>query len=359
VFRRVSTSTSAEAAMRSFYACQPANLSIGKTNRFLRMKSAGLLFAAAVVTLLLAITLSAQGGDHMLFGDLNVDESKVAGLKPLTFDVILYTEAGILVARQPTPSNGRYRFNNLPTGVYQVAIEVEGTEVARVSVDLRSPVLKDVRRDISLEWRLSNSSSKPGVISAADKYVRRPANQRLFKRARSAVEKKRYAKAAELLQQIIKSDAKDSQAWVELANVHFLQKNFADAENEYLHALDARPGYLLALLNLGRLELFQKRYDVAIEALTKAVEAQSDSPDANYFLGEAYLQMKKGSKAVGYLNEAARLGRPEAHLRLAVLYDAAKLKDRAADEYKQFLKKRPDYPDRKKLEKYIAENGKN
>lgn len=325
------------------------------------MKSATLLFAAVIIILLGTITLSAQTGDHMLFGDLNVDESKVAGLKPLNFDVILYSESGVLVSRQTTPNNGRYRFNNLPTGLYLVAVEVEGTEVARVSVDLRSPVLRDVRRDISLEWRLPDNSSRPGVISAADKYVRSGTNQRLFKLARSAAEKKRYAKAAEMLQQITKSDSKDFQAWVELANIHFLQKKLADAENEYLHALDAYPGFFLALLNLGRLELFQKRYDVAIAALTKAVKAQRDSPDANYFLGEAYLQVKKGSLAVEYLNEALRLdprGMAEVHLRLAVLYHRAGMKDKAAAEYKEFLKKRPDYLDRKKLEKYITENKK-
>ena len=48
----------------------------------------------------------------------------------------------------------------------------------------------------------------------------------------------------------------------------------------------------------------------------------------------------------------------EAHLRLAALYNGGGMKDKAATEYEQFLKKKPDYPDRKKLEKYIAENKK-
>jgi tetratricopeptide (TPR) repeat protein len=325
------------------------------------MKPATFLFAAAVVTLLLATALSAQGGDHTLYGDLNVDESKVGGLKPLNFDVILYSEAGVLVSRQSTPNNGRYRFNNLPTGVYQVAVEVEGTEVARLSVDLRSPLLRDLRRDISLEWRLPNNSSRPGAISAADKYVRSPANESLFRTAHKAAEKKRYTKAADLLQQIVKSDPRDFQVWTELANIHFLQKNLAGAENEYLYALDAHPGFFLALLNLGRLELFQKRYDVAVAALTKAVKAQPDSPDANYFLGEAYLQTRKGSVAVEYFNEALRLDpvrMAEARLRLAALYHAAGMKEKAAVEYEQFLRVQPDYPDRKRLKEYISANKK-
>ena len=49
----------------------------------------GTLFIALVLTLIGAAAVSAQTGDHTLFGDLTVDESKVAGLKPLTFDVIL------------------------------------------------------------------------------------------------------------------------------------------------------------------------------------------------------------------------------------------------------------------------------
>jgi Tfp pilus assembly protein PilF len=78
-------------------------------------------------------------------------------------------------------------------------------------------------------------------------------------------------------------------------------------------------------------------------------------------LGDTYLKLKQGSKAVPELNEALRLdpnGKAEAHLLLAALYDAVGLKDRAAGEYEQFLTKRPDYRDRKKLQRYILENKK-
>lgn len=309
--------------------------------------------------LFITIPVVAQSGDHTLYGDLTVDESKVRGLTPLTFDVILYTETGILVSRQPTPINGRYRFNNLLLGVYQLVIEVENAEVARLGVDLRSPVLREVRRDISLEWRLPTPSTRPGVVSLGDTYVRSSANQKLFETALKAKRGKQYPKAATMLQQIIQTDAKDFQAWFELANIHFLQKNVWDAENEYLRAIDSHPGFFLALLNLGRLELFQKQYDVAIEVLRQAVKAEPDSADANYFLGEAYLQTKKGSSAVLYFKEALRLdplGMAEVHLRLALLYGRVGFKDKAVLEYEAFLKKKPDYRDRKTLQKYIAKN---
>jgi Tfp pilus assembly protein PilF len=105
----------------------------------------------------------------------------------------------------------------------------------------------------------------------------------------------------------------------------------------------------------------RKDYEGAVEVLSQAVQAHPDSADAQYLLGESYLQTKKGSKAVVHLNEALRLdpvGKADAHLRLAALYNAAGMKDRAADEYEQFLAKRPDHPEVQKLRRYIEQNKK-
>jgi tetratricopeptide (TPR) repeat protein len=241
-------------------------------------------------------------------------------------------------------------------------VEVENRVVARIRVSVFSPFKTDFRQDVELAWRGSGGEfKKTSAISAADLYKRTAANERLFHEALKDASELRYDDAVTALKQVLAKDPRDFQAWAELANTHFLQHNLADAENEYLHAIDARPGYFLAFLNLGRLEIAQKKFDVAAEALSQAVRLKPDSPDANYFLGDAYLQMKKGSLAVGYLNEAVRLdpqGMAEVHLRLAALYHAAGAKDKAALEYAAFLKQRPEYHERKKLEKYIAENAK-
>jgi tetratricopeptide (TPR) repeat protein len=123
-----------------------------------------------------------------------------------------------------------------------------------------------------------------------------------------------------------------------------------------LKAIEVKSTFALALLNLGRLRVSDKKFAEAIDPLSKLVEVQPESAEANYLLGEAYLQTKKGSKAVTYLTEAARLGKADAHLRLATLYNAVGMKDKAVQEYEEFLKKRPDFADRKKLEQYIEAN---
>ena len=48
----------------------------------------------------------------------------------------------------------------------------------------------------------------------------------------------------------------------------------------------------------------------------------------------------------------------EVHLRLALLYHNAGMKDKAASEYEVFLQLRPTYQDRKTLEEYISTNKK-
>jgi tetratricopeptide (TPR) repeat protein len=323
-------------------------------------------FRQSALALLLLFGLFAhafgQGNtNRILFGDLKVDDSKVSGVKSISFQVVLCSEAGVRLSYQIVSPNGRYRFY-VGTEVYYVVVELESVEVARVRVDMLSPKVTSYQKDIELAWRSNPGDARkarPGVISAADMYKRSPATEKLFAKAEQAFDKRDYRHAASLLQEILRLDAGDYQSWTELGSVYLGQGNSVEAEKAFARAVEIQPAYLLALIDLGTLRVMLKKFDGAIEVLSRAVKLRPDSADANFQLGEAYLQMKKGSIAVGYLYESLKLdpiGMAKAHLRLAVLYDAAGMKDKAVAEYQQFLKKKPEYPDRKKLEQYIAKN---
>jgi tetratricopeptide (TPR) repeat protein len=321
--------------------------------------------ALLIFVLLFIHPLMAQGqSGHTLFGDLKVDETKVDGVVPLSFEVLLYTEGGTLIGRQTVTNNSRYRFLTLQDGRYDVVVEVEGSEVARVRVFVASAYKTDFRQDIHLEWQTGLSQrqrAKAQTISAADFYDRPVRNKSLFERAQRLLDKRQYAEAIPLLNDIVGSDPSDFQAWTELGTAYLAVGDVADAEKVYRRAIQERPTFALALLNLGRLLITQKRYIEAIDALSRATDARPDSAESHFLLGETYLKLKLGSKAVPHLNEALRLdpnGKADAHLLLAALYDAAGLKDRAASEYQQFLAKRQNYSDRKKLERYISEHKK-
>jgi len=298
-----------------------------------------------------------------LSGDVRVDESQAVEQTPLVLDVMLYTKGDQLVGRQRISPGGRYRFMDLFDGDYNIVVEVENKEVARVSLFIAQTSPVDLKQDITLEWRSTGyrSSSGSGVVSAADLYNRSSSNKSLYQKANREIDGKNYSAAMSTLLGLVAADPGDFPAWSDLGMLYFIQKDYEAAENSYASALKAKPDYFRALLSQGRVQLARKNYPRAIETLEAALKVERKSASANFFLGEAYLQVKKGSKAVGYLNEALTLdpvGMADAHLRLAALYNGAGMKDKAALEYEQFLKTKPDYPERKKLEEYISANKK-
>jgi tetratricopeptide (TPR) repeat protein len=210
-------------------------------------------------------------------------------------------------------------------------------------------------------FRESGSTNPVSIISAADIYTRPAKNVTIFNEALQARTKKNYDDALILFSGILKTDPKDFPAWEEVGTIQFIKRNFDEAEKAYSEALNLHPNYELVLISFGRLRIAQSNFESAVELLTPAVKVEPKSAQANYFLGEAYLQLKKGSKAITYLYEALNIdpvGMAEAHLRLAALYHGAGMKDKAAMEYVEFLKKVPDYQDRKQLEEYIGANKK-
>jgi tetratricopeptide (TPR) repeat protein len=302
-------------------------------------------------------------GNLTIFGDVRiVGEHNEVVAQEVT--LILRRVPDGEVGRQMVSSRGRYRFTSLKEGEYEIIAEVNGKEIGRLTqIRIGGMTLSNspygYQNDLDIRWRSgAPAAGAGGVISAADVYDRPASTKSIFVKAEEAVAKKKFDQAATLLKQVVETDGADFQAWTALGTVYFAQEKFEDAEQAYQHAIAAKPTSPRAQFNLGRLLSAQKKFAESIEPLTKAVELQPTSGDANMLLGESYLQLKKGSKAIPYLNEAAKLGRPDAHLRLGWLYNAAGMKDKAAVEYEEYLKKNPEYPERNKLKEYIHTNKK-
>jgi tetratricopeptide (TPR) repeat protein len=312
-------------------------------------------------------TAFAQGG-LTLFGDVRIIAANSNVVVPEEVLLILRKIGDGEVGRQMVSSRGRYRFTNLRMGEYDISIEVNGREIGRLQqIQVGGvngmPGLSNspygYQTDLEIKWNpQTNTNSAAGLVSAKDLYTRSAANQALFVKAEQAVEKKKFDEAVPILKQIVEADKMDFQTWNALGTVYLAQEKLEEAGNAYLQASEVKPDSERAYLYLARVRSTQKRYEDALIPLGHALELQPESGDANYLMGECYLQLKKGSKAIPYLNDAARFGRPDAHLRLGWLYNAAGLKDKAAVEYEEFLKKKPDYPERNKLKDYISANAK-
>ncbi len=235
-------------------------------------------------------------------------------------------------------------------------VEVDGVEAVRRSLSFLGP---EHQRD-DLEIQLTGTrSAPPGVISAK---LSRPRNEKtadLYRRAADAESGKNVEKAIKYVGEILAIDSADFVAWAKLGSLHLARQSLSDAETAFRKSLELKPDYAPALINLGMLRAVQKQFEAAVEIFKQAVAADPTSGSAYRMLGEAYLQIRKGSLGLEALNQAIRLdpiGMAECHLLMARLYDLAGARNLASREYKIFLTKVPNDPDKKKFEQYIKDN---
>lgn len=267
--------------------------------------------------------------------------------------------SGVPVDRAMANDAGFYLIKNVPRGNVTLIIEVDGSEVSRQQYAASG--MGNPRIDLSIPWPAAAPPVKPSVVSAGNAYKRSERNEERFQNALAAIRIKDNRRAVELFGTLLEADPKDYVAWGELGTLYFNADSLNDAEACYFKAIEIKRDYFMALLNLGKLYIRKKQFDNAVLVLTNAAATRPDSADAHQFLGEAYLQNKKGSAAVTHFNEAIKLdpaGKAEIHIRLAALYDAAGGKAMAATEYERFLQKRPDHSEKQKLLDYIKTHGK-
>lgn len=301
----------------------------------------------------------AVGADASLSGSINVI-GMPEGTKSPALTVTLLAN-GTVVQRQRVKARDAFHFACIPRYGVSLIVEADGLEIGHYPLgSLNAPPLSN-RQEVNLTWsQLGGAIERQNaVVSVRNSYERTADNQKAFEKAIASLKGDKPSNSIKLFKQITETDANDFVAWTELGTLYFSDNKPADAEAAYSKAIALRPDFQPALMNFGKLLISQKKADEAVGVLGKAVTAAPDSADANHYLGEAYLLARKGSSAVTYLEKALTLApieKAEIHLRLGALYNGAGMKDRAVTEYKKFLEKVPNHPEKAKIEKYIADN---
>ncbi|MFH1574657.1 MAG: tetratricopeptide repeat protein, partial [Acidobacteriota bacterium] len=227
-----------------------------------------LLSALAFTVLLLSAAAFAQRGvpegpvdGHILFGDLKIEARQANTQLPLSFIVVLYNSAGLVIDRQTIGNNGRYRFMKIPNGDYEMVVEAESSELVRIPFLLNEGRFTEIRKDLVLEWE--DTFAEAAAAPPIDRHPRSSETGALMEQALAASARKDYEGGAALLKQVVQADPKDFEAWSELGTALFMKGDHGEAEKAYRRALENRPGYPVALLNLGKLQVAQKKYDDA------------------------------------------------------------------------------------------------
>lgn len=264
---------------------------------------------------------------------------------------------GRTVANMPVGTSGNYCFRNVNGSGGTLILAVEDSEVGRQDLPAGSMASNQFRQDFAID--LGQRMPKPGVVSAKYNHPREGKNAELFSAAGVLLKEKKSDKAIPILHQVVEADPKDFIAWALLGSAYFEKNDLGGAETSYAKSLEANPSYVVAMTNLGNVYLIKKNLDVAVTLLEKATQLEQDYARAFQLLGEAYLLQKKGKMGLEALYRAIEIdpiGMAKCHLLAAKLFDSAGAKNYAAREYKIFLEKVPEHPQKKQFLKYIQDN---
>jgi Tfp pilus assembly protein PilF len=288
-----------------------------------------------------------------LYGRISVKTSAVDGKLPKIS--ILYSASGQNPKRLTVGKSGNYCFEITGSGGGSLIIDVDGVEATRKSLPPLAPAQQ--REDFDIV--VGGPGLSAAVISSKFHRPPNPKTAELYKQAAAATNSKDRTGALSALNQIVAIDPEDFIAWGLLGSNYREDKKLAEAEAAFRRSLAIRIDYTPAWISMGRIRTEQKQHEAAIEIFKHAAELEPGSAEIYQLLGESYLLTKQGSLGADALNQAIKLdpqGMAELHLQLAHLYQLAKADKMAADEYKKFLAKVPDHPDKKKFEKFIKEH---
>lgn len=269
---------------------------------------------------------------------------------------VIYSDTLQPAVRQVLGRSGNFCFRRPGSGGTLI-LEVDGIETSRRSLSEFAAMRHQEDFDVIASG--TETTAPPSVIST--KFSRPPNEQTadLYRKAAEAEGEKQTKKAIEYVKEIVAIDGSDFIAWAKLGSLHLSLNSLDEAAAAFEKSVAVRADYTPALLNLGIVKALRNDYPAAITIFKRAVASDPQSARGYRLLGEAYLHNKEGKLGVLTLDKALELdpiGMAECHLLIARLFDLAGAKKVAAREYRDFLKKVPDYPDRKTLEKYIKDN---
>lgn len=107
----------------------------------------------------------------------------------------------------------------------------------------------------------------------------------------------KWDEARSVYEDVLKVDATNQGALYNLAVIAFNNKDYAEAEKGFKKVIKLYPGHLLALAALSNLYLDQKKPDLAIQTIDKAIKMRADVVDFHITKGKAYEQKGDKNKA--------------------------------------------------------------
>jgi tetratricopeptide (TPR) repeat protein len=280
--------------------------------------------------------------------------------------VELLNEVYSILARVKTDGSGRFNFQGLSPGRFQIrALSMgrdlesrpEDVEISGVGVSGR-PVSDHVQRDIFMKPRKNEFAKDQvtGVVFAQDVPA---AAETAFKAAIEDLNNERTESGLKSLNNALDLFPTYYLALERLGFVKIKAQDYQGAVDVMKRLVAVNEKSFTGWYGLANSYHSLKMYPESVEAANKAIEMNRGSSEAYYVLGMALRPQGKIPEAEKALLQVETLTNGKdanAHWNLALLY-AHDLKrfDKAADHLERFLKASPDAPNKDTIKKLIKQ----
>jgi tetratricopeptide (TPR) repeat protein len=280
--------------------------------------------------------------------------------------VELLDEVDTRLRRVKTDGSGRYIFNGLSRGNYQVKVVTAGTnyvsQTHRIELVVISASSGSGRayEDVSMTLKTIDESKpgyKPGSTGTVFSQNVPPEAQKLYDEALEKITAKNFDEGIQTLKQAIDAFPNYYLAHERLGMEYVKQEKFDQAQEILGKALKINPKGQMSLHTLGVAQYRLKNLPAAEASLHQAVTLLPNSVNSQFWLGIVLFRGGKIKEAETPLKRAAELGGkqvPDVHMYLAQVYSNTKRYKEAADELEIFLKE-TDAKDSEKIKEIIKQ----
>ena len=294
--------------------------------------------------------LASAGGNSMIQGRVYFPTGQAVSGKSVKVSLESVSAFGSMstVADQ----DGVFRFTNLTAGNYTVVVDAGSEyEKARESVTIEQET-RSRSVQVAIQLRPKVDSSNPLFAGVPDKALK------LYQKGSTAAQKGDAKAAAESLSAAVEAYPGFALALSELGVQYMNLKQYDKAAETFEALLKLKPDDASAHLNMGIAAFNKKKMDEAESHLRKALELKSGGPTAHYYLGLTLVSLKQYGDAQKEFELTLSNGGENialAHKYLGGLYMNAQKNKEAADELEKYLKLDPKAADAERIKGTIKD----
>ena len=275
---------------------------------------------------------------------------------PTAVNLRLETEEGMLVQTQPANPGGQFEFTDLRKRAYRLTVTAEGFQTMQQVLDVRTPAGR-VFIDLFLTPAGGTKSEKGAAPTLTDQQAPKKAREEYSKGIR-AFSKEKYSDARGHLEKAVAEYPCFARALTQLAVTLIYLRASAQAEAPLRKSIQCGPGYYEAHLVLGQLLNMDKRFGESEKVLTEGLRLSPGSWQFYYQLGIAHFGLGQYDKAEQDYQKVLSFNSkppPEYHVKVADVYLAQEVYDKAYGEMQAYLQVQPSGRFAEKIRKIIQE----